>query len=527
MPCTAHHRLRTRSVCWLRAVCPIPFLTSNVLKLGYFEEELQLALSTIRTLRNAGLAAINRLPQEVLALIPTHFDPKTPRDTLTASHVCRYWRAALMSSPTLWAIMDTTCMIPPLTLLYLDRSRASPLDITLGVKTPEYILQQFVDRAPQIRLLSFEMVPWHRWKAISERFSASALYTLLNLRISVSTRFGSKLLDSAQFPHASNLRHLFIQIAGPGAPIFPHIRFPSLTTIQITWKTGYTITDRSSAISIHPVTLGHLLDTLRSSPLLEDVSITLHGLILVPRPGASYHPVPLPRLRDFFITCSHTPFPLLTSFDFPPTACVLARTGREGECPSRDRMFSLGQRLSPLISGSDELIFYSSDAFVFTLRFNRGGETRVQFEYLLMNPPMSLEQSLTFLEACSLDTIRRFAIGGRRVRRDVTNDQVSGTMRNLTNIETLLLGGCLHILPLLLPAVQGGRLPCPTLKTLAIDDNQDLPLQKLIQVLRVRAEAGFPLERVVLRAWHFERVPSELRQFVENVECGLDADFRI
>jgi len=216
-------------------MCSVPFLISNVPKLGSFEEELQLALSIVRTLKNAGFAAINRFPQEVLALIPTHFDPKTPRDTLNASHVCRYWRSALVSSPALWTITNTACMTPPLTLLYLNRSSALPLDVTLGAEAPAHILQQLVTRAPQIGRLSFEAMSWARWKAFSERLSISPLPTLLDLRISVNTRVDSAVQDSPLFPHAFNLRHLFIQVSGPSAPIFSHIAFPSLTKVQITF----------------------------------------------------------------------------------------------------------------------------------------------------------------------------------------------------------------------------------------------------------------------------------------------------
>ena len=430
-----------------------------------------------------------------------------------------------MCSPTLWTVIDATRTTLPLSLPYLDRSRELPLDVTLGAKTPADVLQQFVDRALQIRFLSFEGMSWAKWKAFSRCFSVSALHSLLYLRISVTTQVDSTVPDSALFPHASNLRHLLIQISGPSAPIFSHIAFPSLTTIQITLQKIYI--DRRTAIPVYPmVKLGQLLDILRLSPLLEDVNITLHKLTT--EPGASHHPVPLPRLRDFIITCSPTPFPLLMSIDFPPTAYILARTGLEGECPTHDLMFSFGQQLSPLISGSDELVFYFSDAPVqFALQLNRGGATRAQFEYRFANCPMPPEQTFTFLKECPLDTIQRFAIRGWKVQRDTIKDQVSGTMRNLVNVETLLLKSSPHFLSLLLPAVQGGRLLFPTLKTLTIDDKQEIPLQELIQVLRVRAEAGFPLERVVLRAWHFEEAASGLRQFVENIECGGDADFQI
>jgi len=48
--------------------------------------------------------------------------------------------------------------------------------------------------------------------------------------------------DSGLFPHASNLRNLFIQIIGPSAPIFSHIAFPSLTTIEIDFEMATSIT---------------------------------------------------------------------------------------------------------------------------------------------------------------------------------------------------------------------------------------------------------------------------------------------
>ena len=131
---------------------------------------------------------------------------------------------------------------------------------------------------------------------------------------------------------------------------------------------------------------------------------------------------------------------------------------------------------------------------------------------------MSSEQTLVFLAACPLGTIRRFLIEGRTVRKDVTDNQVSGTMQHLTNVETLLLRNPAHLLPLLLPAIQGGQAPCPTLKTLVIDGNQEVPHQELLEVVRARAEAGSPLRRVILPAGYPEGVVGELHQFVDDVE---------
>ena len=126
-PCLGSHRLYdlrsdARGPFTDSSLC---FLISNIPKLGYFEEELQLALLTV-TLKNASIVAIDRFPQEV-------------------PHVCRYWRTPLLPHP-----LDHNGhqYDPLLTQLYLDRLRTLPSDVTLGAETPAHVLQQFVDRAP-------------------------------------------------------------------------------------------------------------------------------------------------------------------------------------------------------------------------------------------------------------------------------------------------------------------------------------------------------------------------------------------
>lgn len=188
--------------------------------------------------------------------------------------------------------------------------------MSLKVKAPSYILQQFVDRAPQTRVLSFEMMSWSRWKAISDRFSVSPLPVLLDLRILAATKPGPATPDSAPFPPAINLRHLSVRISGSSALIWSHIAFPGLTGIRISFgsrQNPLAMPDRSVT------TLGKLLDVLRSSPLLEDIHLVFGAL--VPEDGISHHPVLLLRLQKLFLSCNLTPVHLLTSITFP-TACL-------------------------------------------------------------------------------------------------------------------------------------------------------------------------------------------------------------
>jgi len=74
---------------------------------------------------------INRLPPELLALILEL--RAREQDLVTPTHVCRYWRAALISAPCLWARIPCYCV--GRTSTYLERSKSAPIDV-LAMDTP-------------------------------------------------------------------------------------------------------------------------------------------------------------------------------------------------------------------------------------------------------------------------------------------------------------------------------------------------------------------------------------------------------
>ena len=93
----------------------------------------------LRSTVNAA-SPVNRLPPETLSQIFSHVS--APNTSYAASgfavphpfckwavvtHVCRYWRAAAVSSPNLWSKIDTPR--PELMELFLSRSGARPLEV--------------------------------------------------------------------------------------------------------------------------------------------------------------------------------------------------------------------------------------------------------------------------------------------------------------------------------------------------------------------------------------------------------------
>jgi hypothetical protein len=75
-------------------------------------------------------APINRIPPEILSLIPDFLDgPQKNRCVITLTHVCRAWREIFTSRSTLWT--DFRCNSASKTKVYLERSKSSPINVSL------------------------------------------------------------------------------------------------------------------------------------------------------------------------------------------------------------------------------------------------------------------------------------------------------------------------------------------------------------------------------------------------------------
>ena len=81
-------------------------------------------------MRNS-LRPVNRLPREVLASCATFVSDSDPRPIVSLTHVCRYWRRSICSSPRNWASIATVWkqLVP----LCLERAGAVPLAVDIIV----------------------------------------------------------------------------------------------------------------------------------------------------------------------------------------------------------------------------------------------------------------------------------------------------------------------------------------------------------------------------------------------------------
>ena len=105
-------------------------------------------LRLIRSWSNS-LAPINRIPPEILSLLPDFWD-KDYKDQgkIGLTHVCRAWREIFTSRPSLW--VDFNCADVDKTRVYFERSKTSSINVSLEIAddlSPHDPFLQIIPRA--------------------------------------------------------------------------------------------------------------------------------------------------------------------------------------------------------------------------------------------------------------------------------------------------------------------------------------------------------------------------------------------
>ena len=257
--------------------------------------EMSTALRTIREWRNT-FAHINRIPSDILSLIPTYLSSQ--KDRLRASFVCRHWRRALLQRAEIWSqlflLEDETHA-----KTFLERAKGCTLGLTVGSEVPDDILALFSSRTERITCLSFVGREW----ADIERFleiNPGPLPLLHTLEISPAEEGLEDpdlpdVLPSPFFASAVNLRVFGFHPVSDWSLFLHHFFFPNLVSFDF------------SGTEEHPSHGLGLLDFLESSPMLRTVRMDINpylSTITIPWD----RDIILPNLEEF--TLIMTDYPL-------------------------------------------------------------------------------------------------------------------------------------------------------------------------------------------------------------------------
>lgn len=473
---------------------------------------------------------VNRLPPEVLSLIPTFLHHKRSRRSLIKwSQVCRYWRNTFTNTPALWTHFG--CKDLARTCAFIQRSKLTPIHVRLS---PEFSLQSFSALIPHV----------NRFESLKIEINAAEL--------------DDKLISSLYRP-APLLEHLVVAVEDTEytdddlkapLPLLFNGGLPHLTRLSLEYvsphPTWFNISNLTTFCLVHTGSHGgsssQLLDFFERNPGLEDVSITYHGRFVDNSP--SRHIVTLSHLRKLRLgDCPSKPG-LLHHLVLPVGVEVILKPCIPGpvigvatdlllRAPNQPNLLTGIDRIS-LAEGTQASVHFAGP---YGTLYIRASCARDGYEY---DPHDLATRCIYTFKPLDVSGVTELLMENysptRRNRLESVQDSgIHHCLRSLPKLRTLILVSCAnatHFQALQMPDPDedGFSIVCPDLKHLFIDVSNSrrpemsfphFPFLDLLSLAETRASLGIPLDRITVKSAHplFEDSDlASLLQFVGTVE---------
>ena len=503
-----------------------PFLHGRWLTVSYFqvdalEDDVLQVLNLVRSVKNT-LAPINKIPPEVLSLIPNHWQCSDgDEDLIALTHVCHSWRELFTSCPLLWTRMD--CTNVDKTKIYIERSKSSPLEIHLERSNDrsyrEAALVLAATHVGRLRTISAEG-DLTRIRTVLVKHFPCPVPSLKTLNIKHFRSYGTPpTLPNELFNGVfSSLHELCLW---GGVTPLPWRGLPNLTTFSLSCVPG------------DKISITQLLDFLESAPHLRH--ITFFKSI----PDSSNAPakrlVSLPYLNDLCIVAQPAHSILLNHLSIPVGASLtLKLTLEDNQSPILSHLpkslnnlnnishitainlcFSLGQRSVRLNGPSGEL-------------YIRGNWTPVGGGRI--GPTGLFLRSLDKFDTSRIQWLTATRCDDRpRPDTQVVTYAIYQILHPMDDLRILTLTQC-NNLPFIL-TLNPNKNPneivlCPKLKKVAfyIDRPDQLRIDELLSMAEERALRGAKLSGITI-VGSDTLLPtklSQLQKHVSHVEYKLD-----
>ena len=237
--------------------------------ISQLDKDTSTALATIREWKNS-FVHINRIPLDVLSLIPTYLPSQG--DRLRASFVCRHWRRVFLQRAELWSQLFLSEGEVYLKTL-LGRVKGTALDVISTYRVPVSTMALLSSHTKQIRYLQFTYNEWMDIQAFSQ-ISSGPLPLLHTLAITTFMEYGLSRFDRPPsspllFSSAVNLEVFRLHSNSDRPPFLSQFAFPNIVSFEFTAR----LSRGFRALQ--------LLDFLEGSTMLRTIFIRIHSNISV------------------------------------------------------------------------------------------------------------------------------------------------------------------------------------------------------------------------------------------------------
>ena len=469
-------------------------------------------LRLVRSLKNS-LAPINRVPPELLSLIPDycHRERRTDQDLIALTHVSRCWREIFISRSSLWTQLDFRNIDK--TNTYIQRLRSSPFEIYLG--DDENIDKAFPLITPHLRRLKSLTVEAYTSPSVLRHLRChTPLLEKLDIHIAAQR---DTVLDASLFNDSlSSLRELRLH------GVTTHFPWKNLANLQVA---------ELKFLEIHGTT--QILNFLESAPLLHTV------VLQYPMPHPPDSPlermIPL-RYLNYFSIATSSPSSILRHLHIPVGASLDLEFRHNGdESPLLDYLPERSPHCENLSHITTiNLLFHPNQKFA---RFSGpSGSLRllVRCSLNILFPTSSTidRRILHSFGPSALSTTRRLTVSSYTESRPATAQEcpVFRTLSSAKDLRNLTLINCNNrtfILALDPEQNPSGLVPCPNMKKLVLCFQfQDLfDVQHIIRMAKNRALRGVKLLLITCvdpRGFTSKEEVFNLREYVTRVEYKVD-----
>ena len=514
------------------------------------------ALATIREWMTS-FAPINRVPMDVLSMIPTHLPSQG--DRFRASFVCRHWRRTFLRHAALWShLILSKGGVYVKTLL--ERARGSPLTIVATRMDPADVAILLLPHTNRITSIELANSQWEDIQRFSE-MDSGPLPHLRTLNINVVQEIDWEdpeeeevtLPSRPLFSGAVDLKEF--RLHSDGSPFLNYFVFPNLTSFELSVAPAEEQEFHGS----------QLLDFLEASPMLQVVHIkTAEGLSLEDVPEKRL--VVLHNVENLGLVTSHDDpiYDLVAHMSCPSVKSTsLTTIGKKNpDFVILAEAFSGSVSWDPIIrqytrspieeitveikvgindSIACSITLLSPDATVIRLHFEVSGddddyddedqdtsEWWSSFSQIYQNIFFDISETIQHLP--SLANVRNFRVYDLLVKTQPTDiaNELGELLRSLGPLEELTFCRCdMRSFPS--HRYSGTRklkkpIAYPLIKVLTISDplgmfNQDV-VGGLVKFAKAQHQSGVPFERVTIR---MNDPPAEmeekLKSWVGVVEC--------
>ena len=423
------------------------------------------------------LSPVNRLPPEILGMIPTYQEDQTLKDLVTVSSVCSYWRSTFLATPSLWTNLNGKGLKK--TKAWVQRSKALPIHLLVEGSPDPKVLKFLGSHSSKMRAvilpyLTAQDLPLFKHGHISKLLRPTPLLREICVEASDLETLDKPIIIKGNFPSLEVLRLSGFQTS------IVNLHAPNVREVLLTGTFD----------------LARILELLDSFPLLERLALRLdlqhQALVGTERKVILGEMVQASFFYHGFTILQHLSLPV--GSDIKMVDSEIPLHSLDGTTNFHTQFVSQVFNDLPMSRQIESISFHTTQSC--RVVFLSGPNGTLELVTHSIDDAISCTSLLRLFTKHSVDTLRELRISNIHIPpRDV--HVISDFVKSIAGLQSIVMqqsfaSSCLLAL---------GTTHCLRLQNIEVQRPSPwlTDYEGLIKFVRDRSEAGIPIDRLLVR----------------------------